>query len=169
MLFRGHRRTPVCSNSTHFWIPAASFFIFCSEDSVVSGRGHQDGSEYAIIFGFGNELVDLELKWCDVCRFHCDLLLNQKKNLAPSSFILWHRNISASCSCYFGVKESGKKFGIGKEFTDLELKPAIPSVKWNRNKESNCNNEPVYLTWSCKLVTGHCKKKITVCYSFTSR
>ena len=59
LLFRGHRRAPVCSNSTPSWIPAASFFIFCMEDSVVSGRGHQGGSEYAIISGIDNEFVDL--------------------------------------------------------------------------------------------------------------
>jgi len=33
------------------------------ENSVVSGRGHQGGSEYAIIFGFDDEFVDLEPKW----------------------------------------------------------------------------------------------------------
>jgi hypothetical protein len=48
------------------------------EDSVVSGRRHQGGSEYAIIFEFDNEFVDLEPKWLEVCKFHCDLLLNQK-------------------------------------------------------------------------------------------
>lgn len=68
----------MCSNSTPSWIPAASFFIFCMEDSVVSGRRHQGGSEYAIIFEFDNEFVDLEPKWCEVCKFHCDLLLNRK-------------------------------------------------------------------------------------------
>ena len=48
------------------------------KDSVVSGRGHHGGSEYAIIFGFDNEFVDLDTKWCEVRGFHCDLSLNRK-------------------------------------------------------------------------------------------
>jgi hypothetical protein len=93
----------ICQNKTSTSASPSSNFFFGSFFVRINGNTHththtRDGFEYAIILGFGNELVDLELKWCDVCRFHCDLLLNQKQILAPSVFKMCIGKVPACCS-----------------------------------------------------------------------